>query len=237
MQVVGGESDSTVAVVSNMAQKRLMISIINHMALDQSNRPIKCVDSFADVKSANATGIVICHENSPNKPAPVVPSYFTDQRIVVMSNRLDEETIVSTLNQGANYFFNIDEPASLLAVRINAALRQYHSADQRVLKFDPYTFFMSARKVELGGKAVPLNPKEFDCAYYLFANQNRIVSSEELMVSVWSLPAKLDSRRIDTATCRLRKKLELNGQDNGWCLDRVRGAGIILSKENSYSLC
>ncbi len=242
MQVIGDESSRAVALVNSKKQKHLIDSIIGQSTL--LNRPLRinCLypETGLDLASAisSATDIIVCHHFSPDTPWPVIPNVSVRQRVIVLSDCEDENSIVRTLLQGAHHFFNINEPVSLLATRIQAALRRYRSLDKRILNFAPYTFCMSARQVALGGELIPLNPKEFDCAYYLFANQNRVVTVEELMVSVWSLPAKLDSRRIDTAACRLRKKMSLNEEGNGWYLERVRGTGfkLINEKSNIYSV-
>jgi len=73
-----------------------------------------------------------------------------------------------------------------------------------------------------------LSPKEYEFAYYLFVNRHRVIVNAELMMSVWSLPSTMDARRIDTAACRVRKKLQLTENSSGWCLRRIRRVGYEL---------
>ena len=62
------------------------------------------------------------------------------------------------------------------------------------------------------------------------------MATSELLTSIWSLPASMDTRRIDTAACRVRKKLRLNASD-GWELNRIRRVGYRLIKvEQEYQI-
>jgi DNA-binding winged helix-turn-helix (wHTH) protein len=88
-------------------------------------------------------------------------------------------------------------------------------------------FDLQKRRVTLADKLVDLSPKEYELACYLFSNRGRVISNSELMTSIWSLPPGMDTRRIDTAACRVRKKLGLNAAD-GWELRRLRRVGYLL---------
>jgi DNA-binding response OmpR family regulator len=148
-------------------------------------------------------------------------------RIVVLSDCREESSIVSLLNSGAHHHFYIDESSTVLKNRIDAALRIHNTKTAQFLSIDDIQFDTHKRLVCRSGKRIDLSPKEYELAYYLFTNLDRTIGNGELMSAVWSLPSHMDSRRIDTAACRVRKKLGLS-PCLGWELKRIRMVGYRL---------
>jgi DNA-binding response OmpR family regulator len=179
--------------------------------------------------SAEPYGVIVCHRRGQDVAAAHVLRSTRASRVLVVSDCLAEETIVLLLNHGAHYYFNIDDSRHLLAVRIEAALRRFELAPPPKLVVDDIVFDMQKRLVVRAGRLIELSPKEFDLAHYLFANIDRVVDNKELMINVWSLPTSMDSRRIDTAACRIRKKLGLL-PEAGWKLKRIRMIGYQLQR-------
>lgn len=170
-------------------------------------------------------------EHTLNVDLPTVlglPSVRAAQRVVVFSDSMAEETIVTALEEGAHHFFDLAESPQILQARLDAALRQHSIKANRILDVAPFKFNLERRNVYKDGKLVSLSPKEYEFAYYLFANRHRVVINSELMTSVWSLPSSMDARRIDTAACRVRKKMQLSDASSGWCLRRIRRVGYEL---------
>ena len=143
----------------------------------------------------------------------------------------DEATIVAALEAGARQVFRTDESERVTLARIEAALRRPVSDQSPVLRVAPFTFDLARRLVLLDGEPLDLSPKEFNLAYYLFGHRGRVVTNAELLTSVWSLPHGIDSRRIDTAVCRVRRKMHL-GSDSGWVLRRFRREGYGLYQDS-----
>ncbi len=200
------------------------------------------VDSVA-ASQAEHSAIIFCHrestalnaapqsENTSTIDLPTVlglPSVREAQRVVVFSNSPAEETIVTALEQGAHHFFDLSESPQILQARLEAALRQHSIKANRILDVAPFKFNLERRNVYKDSKLISLSPKEYEFAYYLFANRHRVVINSELMTSVWSLPSSMDARRIDTAACRVRKKMQLSDASSGWCLRRIRRVGYEL---------
>jgi len=177
--------------------------------------------------------LIVCHRYSHQTPSPRLPTGDTPSRLIVLSDCHSEQTIVDTLENGAHHYFDLAESDRLLSARLAAVMRnhQYNSID--VLEVFPFKFFVERRKVTHGGKPIHLSPREFALAYFLFANNSRVVVDSELMVSIWTLPSSMDSRRIDTAICRIRKKMNLYENASGWNLQRLRQVGYQLLYENT----
>ena len=170
---------------------------------------------------------LVCHRRSPDAPRPTLPASGSHGRVVVLSDCMDEAVVVATLEAGAHHYLDIDEPPALLRARLAAALRSHARQLRRDVVVDPFRFDPGERRAWRGERALGLSPKEFDLALYLFVHRGRAVGNEELMTAVWSLPRTTDSRRIDTAACRVRKKMALE-RDCPWRLRRLGGEGYLL---------
>jgi DNA-binding response OmpR family regulator len=177
--------------------------------------------------SAQYVATVVCHRKSTARQVTALPQCLPGKKIIVLSDCESEQTVVSLLNSGAHYFFNLSESNTLLQVRLEAALRQSRKSTNKSFTVGDIYFDAEKRMVTRRGNVVDLSPKEFDFAYYLFFNRERMVCNSEILTSIWTLPASMDTRRIDTAACRLRKKLELNSE-NDWLLKRIRTTGYRL---------
>ncbi|MFK8075386.1 MAG: response regulator transcription factor [Granulosicoccus sp.] len=176
---------------------------------------------------SQSTATVLCHRKSENYNFGPLDQLLRGQRIIVLSDCEAEHTVVTLLNSGAHYFFNLRENESLLQARLEASLRFNEASTNKSFVVGDIDFDASKRKITRWGKAIDLSPKEYELAYYLFSNRDRVVCNSELMTLIWSLPATNDTRRIDTAVSQLRKKLLLN-TENGWQLKRLRNIGYRL---------
>ena len=179
--------------------------------------------------------IIVCHRFSEQSPVPQIPHGVKPSRLIVLSDCNSEQTIIDTLESGAHHYFDITESPRILSVRLAAAMRnhQYNAID--VLEVFPFKFYVERRRVTRNDKPIHLSPREFALAYFLFSNYGRVVIDSELMVSIWTLPSSMDSRRIDTAICRIRKKMNLYGNASGWNLQRLRQVGYRLLYESEPS--
>ena len=203
--------------------------------LKQSGYQCKCRSNYSslpkNIAKPNFTeeyvATVVCHRKSTARPPLSLSQSLPGEKIIILSDCESEQTVVTLLYGGAHFFFNLRESKALLQVRLEAALRQNGKFTNKSFAVGDIYFDAEKRQVTRQGKFIDLSPKEFDLAYYLFFNRERIVCNSELMTSLWSLPASMDTRRIDTAACHLRKKLKLNSE-NGWLLKRLRTVGYRL---------
>lgn len=178
--------------------------------------------------SENFDGVIVCHRSSSQAAIPDLPYQCTALRTVVLSDCVDEQVIVGALNFGAHHYINLFQSEFVLAARLDAALRFHPNIERYVLEVNPYVFRACSRSVYHGKQRVDLSPREFQLAYYLFTNRDRVILDSELLSRVWTLPSSIDTRRIDTAICRIRNKLGLQLESSQWTLVRLRGKGFRL---------
>lgn len=226
--------DSVAVIANERGDQQLMSELLQktgyNAAIYDNN------DAFSTV-SDNHSAIIMCHRQFLSAPLQGMPDCVGGQRVIVFSDCTDEQFVVRALEEGAHHFFNIDESPIVQQARLEAALRQHSLQAKRMLDVAPFKFNLERRTVAIDDKLINLSPKEYEFAYYLFANRHRVVVNSELMTSVWSLPSTMDARRIDTAACRVRKKMQLGDSSTGWRLRRIRRVGYELlwrgEKENT----
>lgn len=224
-------SNNSVLVISDCETDAEYVSGL----LSQSGYRCKCTANYSTLPNNTAkstyteqyVATVVCHRKSTARQPLSLSQSLPGEKIIILSDCQSEQTVVSLLNSGAHFFFNFRESKALLQVRLEAALRQNGKFTNKSFAVGDIHFDAEKRLVTRQGKFIDLSPKEFDLAYYLFFNRERIVCNSELMTSLWSLPASMDTRRIDSAACHLRKKLKLNSE-NGWLLKRLRTVGYRL---------
>ena len=169
--------------------------------------------------------VLLCHRASCSPlPVPRLPGRLRGLRMIVISDRRDEPHLVEILSSGAHHVFDFNDADPVLGARLGAGLRRHSETRDAALSIAPFRFDLARHRVLLNARALDLSPREFDFAYYMFAHRGRLVSNAELLTSVWSLPQNIDTRRIDTAACRIRKKMELD-ERTGWVLRRFRREG------------
>lgn len=221
-------SGPVVVITASASDSRYVVSLLGHAGLENSEINV-CGSPLT--RSMDIRALVLLHRSTDEVGfdshfESEIEHYKSIRKIVLTRCEL-EETTVKFLEQGARHCIKLNEPDAILRARLQAALRVHPGTAQRSFSVGDIFFDIQKRKASRAGVEIDLSPKEFEFARYLFSNPDKIVGNAELMTSVWSLPVTMDSRRIDTAACRVRKKLRLSG-DDGWKLKRIRRIGYHL---------
>ncbi len=223
------------------------VHLINRLLSDEPFEVVPHTDSLklhdetaAAIIEASDTcpyGVVICARNDDHLndlPAhqerveeEITQLHGKCKRVLVLAESMDESTVCSYLSAGAHHVIPLADSPRLMRARIIAGLREHKEPVLNEWTVGQFQFDGSRRMVLVDGKSLGLSPREFEFAQFMFENKNRIIPTTEILQSVWSLPAHEDSRRIDTAACRLRKKMGLN-QYGQWQLQKLRGQGFLL---------
>lgn len=149
--------------------------------------------------------------------------------VIFLTARGNEEDLVRGLASGGDdYVIKPAKQRELLA-RVNALLRRQGGNGEKDGQLDlpPYCVDTTRRRITLNGRDIELTQREFDLAHFLFRRQGRIVGRDALLENVWNLSTAVSTRTVDTHVSRLRKKLDLNGE-NGWRLAAIYQHGYRL---------
>lgn len=223
-------SEDFIAIMAEeQGDAALVATLIERSDLDAKN---VCIADKEQLSDHSTFAVVLCHRREHQSTENILPLPVDTSRLIVLSDCTAETTVVNLLEKGARHVFNLHEPAAVLQARLEAALRQHGGVVRNSFTIDDIHFDIQKRKVFRAGEAIDLSPKEFEFASRIFNNVDKVVKNSELMTSVWSLPQHMDTRRIDTAACRVRKKLRLFSEQ-GWLLKRIRCVGYRLTRVDS----
>jgi two-component system, OmpR family, response regulator PrrA len=151
--------------------------------------------------------------------------------IIVITARMNPDTMVTLLRNGADDYVIKPFGADELDARIGAVLRRTAAGLRQPVPpviVGDLTVDNAAREVTLGGVRVELTPREFDLLSYLASRAGAVVPRRELLTHVWGQALGGPDDTIDVHLSWLRRKLGESAQQPRY-LHTVRGVGVKLS--------
>ena len=148
--------------------------------------------------------------------------------VIVITARGADETVVATLDAGADDY--LVKPFSMpqLEARVRAVLRRRGSeaGDNRV-EVGELVVDVPARTATLRGEPLDLSPKEFDMLRALVDRVGEVMTKRELLAEVWREPYGGSEHTVDVHISWLRKKLGESAQEPRY-IQTVHGVGVKL---------
>jgi len=148
--------------------------------------------------------------------------------VIVVSSQAKELDVLRAFEVGADDF--LARPARYLELRarLRAVLRRSEIAARhvRVIQIGALAIYTEARTVSLDGRQIDLRPLEYGLLVQLAGAPERVFGKQELLRSVWGYRSDAATRTVDGHACRLRRKLDLDG-DGRWVIT-VWGVGYRL---------
>lgn len=150
--------------------------------------------------------------------------------IVIASAVVDEDNIVKALWLGADDYVTKPIRVNELVARVLAVLRRVNKQQShKLISYPPYAIDIKENKITVHGEVVPLTQKEFDLAFFLFENADRVVSRVQVLHKVWGQSGDIETRTIDAHVSKIKKKLQI-APENGWKISSVYGYGYRLER-------
>jgi len=172
-----------------------------------------------DLMLPKVDGLDVCRELRKTSQVP----------IIMVTARGEESDRVIGLELGADDY--LTKPFSMreLMARIKAVLRRNHSdeGDLQTLSLSgPHGLRLdeNSRLVIIDGREVSLTRLEYDLVQYLLLHQGQVLTREQLLSQAWGYDFVGDTRAVDSAVKRLRKKLKSEKPDEVF-IETVRGFG------------
>jgi DNA-binding response OmpR family regulator len=168
-----------------------------------------------DVFSANPVDLVLLDVMMPRLDgfgATQRLREFTNVPIVILTARGEEQDRVRGLDLGADDYLIKPFSATELLARVRAVLRRAHSSSDvgqvRFFTHDDLKIDFARAEVWRGEEPVSLSATEYRLLLQFAHNVGKILTSEELLTSVWGAEYKNDKEILWVSIARLRQKLE-----------------------------
>ena len=182
-------------------------------ALKKFNHEINLV--ILDIKLPSMSGLEVLRKIREKSRVPVL----------MMTAFSDEESQIMAFSNLADGF--MEKPFSLpvLKARVEALLKKTLGEDLREFSYQETKIDFVSFRAELAGRPVEVKPKELEILKYLFLNEGRVLTREQIIENVWKESEEIPfDRVIDVYVKELRKKLKLD------CIYTVRGVGYKLER-------
>ena len=129
--------------------------------------------------------------------------------ILILSGQVDEDSMESAFEAGANDF--IRKPFSLreLNARAKSALREPVLRDEQI-RTGPVLVLVEQRRLYIDGQDIELKRREFDIFTFLIRNVGAVVSREKIIETL-SSNEDLDDRTVDSHLSHIRARLKKQG--------------------------
>ncbi len=183
-------------------------------ALKKFNHEINLV--ILDIKLPSMSGLEVLRKIREKSRVPVL----------MMTAFSDEESQIMAFSNLADGF--MEKPFSLpvLKARVEALLKKTLGEDLREFSYQETKIDFVSFRAEIAGQSVEVKPKELEILKYLFLNEGRVLTREQIIENVWKESEEIPfDRVIDVYIKELRKKLKLD------CIYTVRGVGYKLERE------
>ena len=183
-------------------------------ALKKFNHEINLV--ILDIKLPSMSGLEVLKKIREKSRVPVL----------MMTAFSDEESQIMAFSNLADGF--MEKPFSLpvLKARVEALLKKTLGEDLREFNYQETKIDFVSFRAEIAGRPVEVKPKELEILKYLFLNEGRVLTREQIIENVWKESEEIPfDRVIDVYIKELRKKLKLD------CIYTVRGVGYKLERE------
>lgn len=146
--------------------------------------------------------------------------------ILMLTAKDSVEDKVTGLDSGADDYLVKPFAFAELLARLRALLRREVLPKTQKIQVGDLALDPQSREVWRDGSRVDLTAKEYAILEYFLRHPNAVVTRTMLGESVWNYEFDGISNIIDVYVRRLRRKIDLDGQDS--LIQTVRGAGYRL---------
>lgn len=127
--------------------------------------------------------------------------------VIILTVRGQKADKLRGLKLGADDYVTKPFDLEEFLARVQAVLRRTRPGNRR-LTLGSVTIDFRILQAWSRGRPLELTHREFDLLRYLAERQESVVGRDELLREVWRYPDVVDTRSVDHAISRLRRKLE-----------------------------
>lgn len=175
-----------------------------------------------DVGLPDTTGIAVLKEF--RRKGGVTP-------VLLLTGQDKIEQKIDGLDAGADDYLTKPFHVQELTARLRTLLRRPREYSGNSFSVGEVEIDTGSRSVKANGQEVSLKPREFALLEFLMRHQNKVISPDDILQSVWSSESDATSETIYTHIKNLRKKLSGAGAET--FIRTVHGAGYIVGEQKS----
>jgi len=150
--------------------------------------------------------------------------------ILVLSALSSVDERIKGLRAGGDDYLTKPFAFGELLARLDALVRRLQvDAGATQLAVDDLHMDVRSRKVVRAGRAITLQPREFQLLEYLMRHVGQVVTRTMLLENVWDYHFDPQTNIVDVHISNLRQKIEVQGERP--LVKTVRGAGYMMTAE------
>ncbi len=147
--------------------------------------------------------------------------------VLILSARRSVDDRVRGLQAGGDDYLTKPFAFAELLARIQALVRRAsRTPEPTSLSVEDLTLDLLSRRVNRGGTAIELRPREVALLEYLMRNAGKVVSKTMILSHVWEYSFDTQTNVVDVLVSRLREKIDRPFERK--LLHTVRGVGYVL---------
>jgi len=138
--------------------------------------------------------------------------------IIFITAKDSENDMLTGFNLGGDDY--ISKPFSIkeVSARVKAVLKrqvkkvnQEQEEENKPIVVEDLEINTVKKIVKIAGETIKLTKKEYDILYLLISKENKLLTRDDILNSVWSDDTYVSARTIDVHITRLRKKIDKYG--------------------------
>ena len=203
---------NTILVVDSDLQIQKMMTIV----LDKTDFTlVDCVTGKQAIQlcvSIKPNLVLLAHDLPDMYGVDVIKALreWSEVPIIIVSIHTDNESVISSLNAGANDYVFKPFNADVLSARINAALRSaaVHETGEPELVNGLLRIDLVRHEVFLGDELLAFTPKEYDLLNYFMIHRGKMLSHREILKAIWGDAHSEDTQYLRVFVGQIREKIE-----------------------------
>lgn len=225
--------------------KKILIIDDDPSMLAMIEGPLKAYGYDVKPTLYGSKGIAITNEWDPDLilldiMMPVMDGYtvarqvreFTSTPIIVLSAKAEEKDILEGFDAGVDDYIVKPFSAQELLARTRAVLRRFEKDNseeyyQRVYEHGDLKIDLDSARVSLSGVEINTSATEFKLLKKLAVSMGKMVTTGELLASVWGPDYRYDKSILWVSMSRLKQKVERDPKNPVHILT-IKGAGYMI---------
>jgi two-component system OmpR family response regulator len=149
--------------------------------------------------------------------------------LIILSAMDSLDDVIAGLRMGADDYMTKPFSFEELLARIETVMRRSSeiASEEQLLSIGPLRFDRQSLRFSVDGKDINMTAKELAIIELLMSHPGTLFSRERILSNVWGLNMDPLTNVVDVYIGKLRKKIDVNGDDS--MIETVRGLGYRLN--------